>query len=221
MRKLILLLILAVGLLFVGSMPAGAQQFTLGNSSQNVTFVGEGTNTLDLILGNCVAGVCTLSGPGLTPDGEAGTWSLIITQGSDNPDFGPNNGQGVFPLSSLDGTTAVFTFTDTTDGDSTVSVAVTLVDVADGSRNPHIDFITSLGSVLGEIILSPITCAGLPGGTSCNIDNVALNSGATASGTVSSGEVVITPEPASILLFGSGLMSAGIALRRRLKRARA
>ena len=201
MRKLILAVLLAG--LAAGS--ASASQFTLGASSQSVTLIGE-AGTLDANLG------ALLSGSGLTPDGEVGTYSINISLGTDFDDFGPNNGAGVFPLSASDSTAVTFSFTDSVDGDSTeTNLPVTLVDWSNGSTNPHLNF--TVPGASGDVILGTLTCSGLTGGTACNIDNVALQTGATASATISSGEVTLfstVPEPGSTLLLSLTMLAGGL-----------
>jgi hypothetical protein len=202
----------------LGAVSASAQQITLGASSQNVVVTSDGGGIVDVQLGSCVAGTCTLSGSAIGADGEAGTYSLVTTVGTDHPDFGPQAGStGVFPLVSTDGTTTVLNFTDTTDGDSNLSnIPLTYVDIANGSSNPHFDFTTPLSKAQDEFILGPtITCSA--GVSPCNLENVSdAAAGATLSGPVSSGEVSV-PEPASMALLGTALLGAALLLGRMIR----
>lgn len=199
---------------------AHADEFTLGLSSQRITLTGEAGGTLDMALGSCGATSCTLTGTAPTTDGETATWSFVTTLGSDLPDFGPNNGAGMFPLSATDGTTSLFTFTDLVDGDSSVvNIPVTYVAWIDGSSNLQFEIRTPLSSALDIITLQNesmvvgglgLTCSGLPVGEACSLANVALNPGSTASAGTFTGATV--PESPTFTLLSLALL--GLILHR-------
>lgn len=220
MAKTILGLTIVSLILFLGASPAGAQTgIVFGNASggdgQQVTFISNGGNTASLDLGTCdVANVCTLSGPNT----GGGMYSIVTTEAGAN-DIQVNGfvGGSLNRSISMNGALTTFTFTNGTGG-TLIGNVVWDTAITDG-----------VATISGTLTITSSNLSGALSGGQAYIDfttNKYANSlstfvfgapaGATEGATLSSGEVVATPEPSSMLLFGSGLLLAGGILRRRL-----
>lgn len=232
-------------LLVLSNSPAIAQsRIGLGNSSQRVSFTSAGSNAVDVALGSCSAdpinginygGSCTLSSgtPG-TFGGDSGNWSITTSTNGDAPIMIYDSVGGVMPVMSvnMDGATSTFTWTSTSDSDS-LTGTITWQTASDNANQPHLAGTMTVTSVSGQadftslfpvgstqhvdITLAPLSCPpSIPVG-SCNRNDLFAASGYTLGSAVSSGEVLVTqtPEPSSALLFGLGLLSVGLVLRRR------
>jgi PEP-CTERM motif len=215
-------------------------QISFGNSSQNVSFQATSATSMNIGLGTgalCaspgfVGSDCTLSGNAVFDD--LGSYSFT-TNTNGGTFTATNSGGTVFGINTPAGATSLFNFTGA-DGDNLMG-SVNWVDVANGSANPHFDGILNITFVAGDaafhsafatptatfdLILSSLTCSPAPvNGTGtvnggCNLENL-FNSNFTsvASAPISSGQMAQTPEPASLLLFGSGLLACGAFIRRR------
>ena len=188
-------------------------------------------------------GTCTLSGNASFDAGDSATYSFVTTTGG-GPVTALNSPPGttVFPI-SMNGASTAFKYLST-DGDS-LTGTVKWTDVANGSANPHFDGILTILTEGGDapflsafstptatfdLILSSLGCTPAPTvigapplntNSGCNLENLFSTSGLSnnynvvASAPVSSGQMAQSPEPASMLLFGSGLLACGAFIRRR------
>jgi hypothetical protein len=201
-------LMIAVCLVGAGLAPQKAKADTIiGGSTQDVTFTGDGSGDLSTMLGACSFNgtntTCTLSGTTPTPYSFAVTYAGT----TDTTVFGPVNPFGAFPVAAnwLSSTVTL----------GTTTYSVDYAGAHDGSANPHFDGSWSGGTTF-DYTLNVITCTGLVDSTPCTLENVGATAGATASATISSGELVAIPEPGSLGLIGLGLLGMGGFLRRRL-----
>src|ERR1700730_14699881 len=144
--------------------------------------------------------------------------------------------QTVFPM-SMNGDTSTFLYSGS-DGDQ-LTGNVTWTTVANGSRNPH--FNGTLSSIVAtgdgaftsafsgptavfDLILNQLQCNSAPTNNApinsapaggCTLESLFADSTSTGLDPVSGGQLTSTPEPASMLLFGSGLFVCGAFIRRR------
>ena len=208
----------------LGSTCAQANQYTIGESSQNVTLVGNGSGSANVMFGSCVViggnSVCELSGEAFTPGVTLMPYILeeIYTGSGSSPiTAGPGNG-GIFNV-NMNGAAARISF----DGGATWKV-VNYTAFTNGAANPEPYGTWNDGpSAPFEFALEDIDMNGRCSlGTNCSLDLASLTSGAMISSPISSGEFDftndLTPEPAALSLFGIGLLGIAFLLRRQLKR---
>jgi len=240
-RRLSASLAVTLLLLAVSAASTSAQtQISFQNSTQSVSLQATSGTSMNIGLGTgslCaspgfVGSNCTLSGGAVFDD--LGSYSFT-TNTNGGTFTATNSGGTVFGINTPAGATSLFNFTGA-DGDNLMG-SVNWVDVANGSANPHFDGILNITSVTGDaafksafststatfdLILSSLSCSPAPlNGTGtinggCNLENLFNNNfSSVASAQVSSGQMAQTPEPASLLLFGSGLLACGAFIRRR------
>jgi len=204
-------------LLLFGSSAMAQTQVTIGPSSTGTaTFTGSGcpaASCLTVNLGT-FTGVADLviGGVSQTP----GHYTLDISSFT----VTSGNGGATFTPTSVPAT-STFSFTNGTDA---FSGTVNVTEIADDTHSPRFvatltitscsgtgDFCTSLWPKPSVVSMDfTITLGSNP-----VLGSLWNNTATTTSGKVSSGEVLPAPEPVSMLLFGSGLLAVGAALRRR------
>jgi hypothetical protein len=216
-------------LLIVSAASTSAQtQISFGNSAQNVTLQATSPTSINIGLGACTipsfTGICTLSGSAFFDD--VGAYTFTTTTGT--PFTATNTGGTVFPINTPIGATSSFTYTGA-DADK-LTGTVTWLSIANGSANPHFNgiltsviatgdaaFTSVFSSSTGafDLILNQLQCNHTPGG-GCTLEGLFTDTSAIGSDPVSGGQLVsTTPEPASMLLFGSGLLACCAFIRRR------
>ena len=189
-------------------------------------------------------GTCTLSGSALFGT-DLGSYSFTTTAASSIKAFNSPAGTTVFPIGTAGQGTATTLFSYTSTDLDSLTGTVLWKDVANGSANPHLDGVLTIltragdaaftnlfsgSSAVFDLILGGplgvgLTCSPAPtnGKTTanggCNVENLFNNNyNVVAYQVVSSGQMTgssTTPEPASMLLFGSGLLACGAFIRRR------
>jgi len=241
-RKLLVSVSAACLLLALTGVTASAGEVTLGPSTPSVSFEQVSTTTLAVSLGTCTdthgfgTGFCSLSGlAAFLATGATGSYVFKTPATTSGPLTVPYSATfsstGVYPLvTATTGTSNTFSYSDN-QGD-TLGGSVNWVDVVDGTPNPLFDAVLTVTSVSGtptfdasykvgqtsdiDFTLHALSCTGI-GKAPCNLESVFANSGATASATISSGEVPPVPEPASMALLATALFGAYGLLRRRIR----
>jgi len=232
-------------LLLVSVASASAQtQISFGNSSQNVSFQSTNGSTMNVGLGctgNGFTGTpCILSGvipaSGASFGADAGSYYFTTMETTSMTASRSSLSQTVFPM-SMNGDTSTFLYSGS-DGDK-LTGNVTWTTVSNGSTNPHFNgtlsniiatgdgaFTSAFSgsSAVFDLLLNQLQCNSAPsinapsnsasaGG--CTLESLFADSTAVGVDPVSGGQLTSTPEPASILLFGSGLFICAAFFRRR------
>lgn len=221
MRKFLsVAFLLTLGLGVTQSMRASMDEIVLGGADQPVTFLSNGSNLL-VNLGTCSSGTCTLSGDlafgqGQFASGGSGPWSITSQE---NTISLTQEGSGLWLLNSPDLVTFSFgvggaLLTGDLNLQTVVQVPNTLTAVFDHNSNTLTNLSGSLAPLFtqaGGIIDWTVAFDGAKDISML----LSAPAGTHISGMMSSGEIVPTPEPGSLVLIGSGLILAGGLLRRR------
>lgn len=228
MKKVILGLAL---LLLVGTMGAFAStnQITLGGAAdgQPVVFTGTGGSTVDLQLGACSGGVCTMSGTafgqGSLASGPA-DWSFTSVDGSLS--LTETATTGVYDVSDSNPSGIGFCYGGSgpvCDG----SLLTGNLDLLTVQQTPNTNTgtfntfsvanLTNIGGSLASALGSQgIVTVKINFANNTDLSLLFGNTG-SVSATMNDGSITPTPEPSSMLLMGSGLVAFGGMLRRKIK----
>lgn len=229
-----LVIVATLGFVCSGVAHAANTPINLGASTQQVTFTAATTpdTTVSVQLGSCVGNICTLSGTATdSSSGFVGTYTFTTdTTGGQVTANYPENGS-VYGA-SMNGATTTFQYTNNNGGGTPDSLTGTVVWTAinDGSPNPTLKGVLTITNVSGPSAFTSLfagittvqidfTLSSMPCGSgdtsNCTLTEMfTTGNGATNGETISAGQIV-TPEPGTLALFGSGLLTLGGFLRRR------
>ncbi len=224
MKKLSLSLVLALFVLALGAVSANAQtQITLGASSQNLVFSGQGAGTtgLNLQLGSCdAAGNCMLSGQAFGTGALSSSGDYSISAAAGNSITLSSLGSGLWAVNQ----SSPLSFSYTSNGSTLLTGNLELLTLSQlpGSQlgNFNSNFDANL-VVTGGLLSSAFSPSGgalditILYGSNANISTLVGTSNSLTA-VISAGELRPVPEPGTVLLFGSGLTMIGGLLRRRL-----
>ncbi len=213
-----LAIICSLGLL--GSAYGLAGQYVIGASNQNVTIIANGSGSMNVTFGTCTAvggsNVCTLSGEAFTSTPGMSLMPYILEEtytgsGPSPVTAGPGK-NGIFNL-SMNGAAARISFNGGAAWESIQYTAFT-----NGAMNPEAYGTWNGSTSPFEFALEDIGMNGRCSlGVNCSLNS--LTSGAKINSPISSGEFDsdLTPEPASLGLFGIGLLAIAFLIRSRSK----
>jgi PEP-CTERM motif len=228
MRHAARLVALSGLLLAVPAMNAATINISTGSTAQNFVLTGlgpvppSGDGTYSIAQGACVSGggstTCSMTGSytGSAAGYLAGTFDFITTyQGTDPLSI---QGQSQNPTSD----NFFYDFLS-----PTTNMNLELFDISGNDYNISLvkngSFVPGTGFGFSYVT---VACAGLPAATPCSQANVGQVPGATTTGPVTIGASFdtldavplqgTTPEPSTLVLFGTGVLALAGAVRRKL-----
>ena len=212
--RLTIAAVVAIGLMIGPASAAAQSQITLGGSTTSVIFQGtSSTSTLAVTLGGCSkAGACTIGGQAF------GTGSLT----SGPAPYAITSTLGTITLTLVNAAAGLWDFAQSSKigfgygpGGSLLTGTLQLVNL---SQTPGFNLavanadLTVTGGSLASVLQAGLIDVTIRFGCKTNLESM-LGTNGHLNGKISSGELVPTPEPSSMLLLGSGLLAAGSMLR--------
>jgi len=206
-----------VVVLVLASAASAQNQITLnGTASGAIVFTGAGSGTggsnLSMSLGSCSLGSHCITGTATGTGGLSSTGTYELSGGPlslTSVSAGNWNVSGILNFAYFNGGTNLLS--------GTLNLVnftqVASLGVFNSTLTANLTGLSGLlASNIGSSAVTDITIVIRNG-----VNLAALGNGVNASATISSGEIFPTPEPGSMVLFGSGLVAAGSLLRRRGK----
>lgn len=227
MRKAFVVLAVTM-LLAIGSLPAGAtsNSITLGSAHGGATFTGTGSsNSINLDFGTCVSSTCTLSGVafGTGMFQSSGTYSITSPSNIDLELTDPTTGLWT---ANTQGNSIAFNYGT---GGSLLTGTLNLLqfqEISPNKTNGNNWYLTSASVTItgGSLDITPgMTLQLFFNKVPLYFNNLLGpgNAGKSEVADYGHGGLSGTPEPATLLLLGSGFLLVGLAVRVRLRRGEA